>query len=179
MAQSDTRISRFLSLVLRHAPEEAGVRLDAAGWVAVDALLDGAAARGMAFSRADLERVVATSDKRRFELDGERIRAAQGHSVPVELGLESRTPPAVLFHGTHPGALDAIRREGLRPMARRQVHLSATPETATQVGARRGTPVVLTVDAAGMHADGQPFWRAANGVWLCAAVAPRYLTFPA
>lgn len=180
VANGDTRISRYLSLVLRHAPEKAGVALDSAGWVAIDALVVGAAERGMRFSREDLDRVVAESEKRRFEVDEPRglIRAAQGHSVSVDLGHEPRVPPGALFHGTHPGAIVSIRREGLRPMRRQKVHLSADRATATQVGSRRGAPLVLAVDAGRMHHDGWLFWQAANGVWLCDAVDPRYLSFP-
>jgi putative RNA 2'-phosphotransferase len=180
VANGDTRISRYLSLVLRHAPEEAGVALDSAGWVAIDALMVGAAKRGMRFSREDLDRVVAESEKRRFEVDETRglIRAAQGHSVSVDLGHEACVPPGALFHGTHPGAIGAIRREGLRPMQRQKVHLSADRVTAKQVGLRRGAPLVLEVDAGRMHRDGLLFWKATNGVWLCDAVAPRYLSFP-
>jgi putative RNA 2'-phosphotransferase len=180
LASGDSRISRYLSLVLRHAPEKAGLTLDPQGWVEIDALILGAGENGVRFSRVDFDRVVAENDKQRFEVspDGRCVRAAQGHSVSVDLGHEPQAPPAVLFHGTHPGAVEAIGREGLRPMKRQQVHLSATIETATRVGARRGAPVVIEVDSARMHRDGTPFWKAANGVWLCDAVAPRYLTFP-
>jgi len=177
---SDVRTSKYLSLVLRHAPERAGVQLDEAGWVGIDELLAGAAANGRAISRAELDRIVATNPKRRFAFDetGTRIRAVQGHSVEIDLGYEPREPPPVLFHGTHPKVVDAIRTEGLRPMSRRHVHLSADVETAKVVGARRGRPVIVEVDAAAMAADGVTFFRAANGVWLCDRVAPRWLSFP-
>ncbi len=174
-----TSISKFLSLVLRHQPDAAGVTLDDGGWVAVDALLAGAAAAGRPLSRAALEEVVATSPKRRFSLspDGDRIRAAQGHSVDVELGYAPATPPARLFHGTVAEALPAIRAEGLAPMARQHVHLSVDEATATVVAKRRGTPVIVTIDAAAMHNDGHVFFVADNGVWLTAAVPARYLAF--
>ncbi|QMU79262.1 RNA 2'-phosphotransferase [Streptacidiphilus sp. PB12-B1b] len=170
--------SRFLSRVLRHDPGRIGLTLDPAGWVAVDALLAGLAAHRHPMSRARLERLVAESDKQRFAFDptGTRIRANQGHTVPVDLGCAVAEPPAVLFHGTHPGALAAIRREGLRPMRRHDVHLSPDRETATRVGARRGSPIVLVVDAARMAGDGHTFRLSANGVWLTQAVPPGYLT---
>jgi putative RNA 2'-phosphotransferase len=169
--------SRFLSLVLRHEPDRIGLTLDPGGWVAVDELLAALAAHRRPMTRARLDRVVADNDKQRFAFDatGTRIRASQGHSVQVELGYAEAEPPAVLFHGTHPGALAAIRREGLRPMQRHAVHLSPDRETAGRVGARRGRPVVLVVDAARMAAAGHRFRVSANGVWLTDAVPPEYL----
>ncbi|MFC1415896.1 RNA 2'-phosphotransferase [Streptacidiphilus cavernicola] len=169
--------SKFLSLILRHNPGAVGITLDAAGWVDVPVLLDALAAHGRPMSRAELDQVVAENDKKRFAFDGSgsRIRASQGHSVPVELGYTDAEPPALLFHGTHPSVLDTIRREGLRPMQRHDVHLSPDAGTAVRVGARRGRPVVLTVDAARMAADGHRFRVSANGVWLTDTVPPEYL----
>ena len=171
------RISKRLSYVLRHRPDRIGIELDDAGWVDVDVLLDALAASGPPVTRAELERVVATNDKRRFAFDasGTRIRASQGHSVAVELGYAPETPPALLFHGTTERALAAVLAEGLRPGRRHAVHLSGDPTTARTVGARRGPPVVLRVDAAAMAADGAVFTRSANGVWLVAAVPPAHL----
>ena len=174
------KTSKFLSLVLRHDPGHIGLALDPAGWIDVDVLLSALAAHNHRLSREQLDLVVGQNDKRRFAFDptGTRIRASQGHSVQVDLGYEDAEPPAQLFHGTHPQALDAIWREGLRPMNRHAVHLSADAETATRVGARRGRPVVLTVDAARMAADGHRFRVSANGVWLTDAVPPEYLGNP-
>jgi putative RNA 2'-phosphotransferase len=171
------RASKRLSLHLRHAPGEIGLELGHGGWVRVDELLDALGRHGLALTRGELDEIVSRSDKQRFAFDatGVRIRANQGHSVPVELELPESVPPDVLFHGTVAAALPAIQREGLRPMARHQVHLSASEETATLVGARRGQPVVLRVDAARMAADGHRFLVSANGVWLVDAVPPRYL----
>ena len=172
------RTSKRLSHVLRHAPGSIGLTLDEAGWVEVAALLTALAAAGTPVSRAELDEVVARNDKRRFALDppGRRIRASQGHSVPVDLGYAAEPPPAELFHGTGRRNLAAVLAEGLRPMGRHAVHLSADVATARRVGSRRGPPVVLRVDAAGLHADGAAFTRSANGVWLVTAVPPRYLT---
>ncbi len=166
------RRSKRLSYVLRHAPASAGLTLDAAGWADVDALL-----AALGWTRAELERVVATNDKRRFALDesGTRIRASQGHSVAVDLGYAAQTPPQVLFHGTAERNLPVILAEGLRPGRRHAVHLSPDDVTARRVGARHGRPVVLRVDAEGMARDGAVFTRSANGVWLVDAVPPRYL----
>ena len=171
------KTSKFLSLVLRHDPARIGLTLDPAGWVDVSTLLTALAAHGRPLTRPELDHVVAENDKRRFAYDatGARIRASQGHTVQVDLGYTDSEPPVLLFHGTHPSALDAIWREGLRPMQRHAVHLSADAETATRVGARRGRPVVLTVDAARMAADGHRFRLSANGVWLTDLVPPQYL----
>ncbi len=172
--------SKFLSLVLRHRPEAAGVVLDREGWASVDALLAGCAAHGRPITREELEHLVATSDKQRlaFSADGQRIRANQGHSVDVELGLRPIEPPPVLFHGTVARFLPSIRGDGLLRGARTHVHLSADVETAERVAARRGAPVIVRVDAAAMARDGFPFFCSANGVWLTEAVPPRYLTIP-
>ena len=172
------RVSKYLSRHLRHQPERIGLSPDPGGWVEIDALLAAAAAHGFRLTREELDHVVATNDKRRFAVEGTRIRASQGHSIDVELGLPAADPPAYLYHGTVAAALDAIRAEGLRPMNRHDVHLSPDRETATRVGARRGRPVVLSVDAGAMHRDGHVFHVSANGVWLTKAVPPRYLRFP-
>ncbi|WP_159945083.1 MULTISPECIES: RNA 2'-phosphotransferase [unclassified Nocardiopsis] len=174
------RASKFLARVLRHDPGRAGLRLDPQGWVDVDDLLAGCQRAGVRLDRAALEEVVAANDKRRFALspDGVRVRAQQGHSVRVDLALEPRTPPDLLYHGTVGRFLPAITAGGLRPMRRHDVHLSPDPGTAREVGARRGTPVVLTVAAGRMHGDGHVFRASGNGVWLVAAVPPEYLGGP-
>ncbi|MFD3476945.1 MULTISPECIES: RNA 2'-phosphotransferase [unclassified Streptomyces] len=171
------KVSKYLSKHLRHQPERIGLTLDEGGWVEIGTLLAAAAAHGFRITRDELDHVVAANDKRRFAIEGSRIRASQGHTVDVDLGLPPATPPAYLYHGTVASALDAIRAEGLRPMSRHDVHLSPDRETATRVGARRGRPVVLSVDAGAMHRDGHTFRVSANGVWLTEAVPPRYLRF--
>ena len=170
-------LSKFLSFILRHEPESIGLSLDRQGWAEIDRLIELANAQGKALSRALIEEVVKNNSKQRFAIseDGQRIRASQGHSTEVELGYEAQEPPAVLFHGTTAAALPAIRQEGLQKMARHHVHLSAEVETARNVGGRRGTPVILTVDAARMHRDGHRFYVSANGVWLTEQVPPEYL----
>jgi putative RNA 2'-phosphotransferase len=172
------KVSKYLSKHLRHQPERIGLALDEGGWVEIDTLIAAAAAHGFRFTREELDHEVAANDKKRFAIDGTRIRASQGHSVEVDLGLPPATPPPYLYHGTVDRFLDAIRAEGLRPMNRHAVHLSPDRETATRVGARRGRPVVLSVDAAAMHRDGHLFHVSANGVWLTETVPPRYLRFP-
>jgi putative RNA 2'-phosphotransferase len=172
------RISKYLAKHLRHEPERIGIELDEQGWVEVDVLLRAAAAHGFAIDPAELHRVVEGNDKQRYAIEDGRIRANQGHSVEVDLDLPVSVPPAYLYHGTVSRSLDAIRAEGLRPMNRHHVHLSPDRETATRVGARRGKPVVLSVDAAAMQEAGHEFRVSANGVWLVDRVPPPFLRFP-
>ncbi|MEU8681284.1 RNA 2'-phosphotransferase [Streptomyces sp. NPDC048611] len=177
-SQRSVRLSKYLAKHLRHEPERIGLALDAQGWVPVAELMTAAAQHGFPFSRAELAAVVADNDKQRYTLDGDRIRANQGHSVPVDLDLPPAEPPSLLFHGTVARSVAAIRDEGLRPMSRHDVHLSPDRETATRVGARRGRPVVLTVDSGAMHRAGHVFRVSANGVWLTRRVPPEFLRFP-
>lgn len=173
-----TAASRFLAWVLRHAPHEVGVGLDSAGWAAVDEVLAACRARGVRLDREGLARLVAASDKQRFALDeqGLRIRAVQGHSVPVQLDHPEREPPPWLYHGTVARFLGSIEAHGLLPGKRHHVHLSADPETAAAVGRRRGRPVVLQVAAQAMGAAGHRFFLSPNGVWLTAFVPACFLT---
>lgn len=175
-----TKLSKFLSYVLRHRPDAIGLELDDAGWVEVATLIAKSQADGMRFSRAELEEVVAASPKQRFALseDGLRIRANQGHSVDVELGYEPAEPPEQLFHGTVASALEGIRLRGLARMQRHHVHLSPDRETAAKVGQRRGRPVILTVRALDMHRAGFAFFLSQNGVWLTERVPPEFLDYP-
>ena len=172
-----TRLSRFLSLHLRHQPAAIGLTLQEGGWVNIADLLAASAAHHMPISRDELTEIVAGRDKQRFAFDdaGLRIRAQQGHSVEVDLQLLPSVPPAVLYHGTAPAALPAIRREGLQKMERHHVHLSPDVETARRVGVRRGHPIILTIDAAAMHAAGVVFYESGNGVWLVEQVPPQFL----
>ncbi len=170
-------ISKYLAKHLRHQPERLGLTLAPGGWVRVDDLLRACARHSLPVTRAELDEVVANNSKSRFAYDpaGALIRANQGHSVEVDLQLESAEPPEVLYHGTGHGTVEAIEASGLHRMARHHVHLSGDVTTATAVGARHGRPVVFSVDAAAMQRDGHTFYRSANGVWLTDHVPPRYL----
>ncbi len=172
------RWSKFLSLVLRHRPQKLELTLDSGGWVDVDTLLAAMLARGMAFDRALLERVVAENDKQRFAFseDGTKIHANQGHSIPVVLDLAPRTPPDLLYHGTAVKNLNSIRGQGLVKGRRHAVHLSPDVETARKVGQRHGQPVVLVIQAGRMAADGFVFTCSENGVWLTESVPPEYIS---
>lgn len=172
-----TRASRFLSMVLRHRPQAAGIALDRFGWAEVEPLL-----RGMpsshALTREQLEAIVRDDEKQRYAFndDHTKIRANQGHSVPVEVELTECQPPEVLYHGTAEVHRNAILQKGLLSGSRLYVHLSPDVETAKMVGLRHGTPVVFTVDSGAMYRDGIPFYRSANGVWLTHYVPTNYLT---
>lgn len=171
MSRRDVALSKRLAYVLRHRPDTVGLELDQGGWADVDDLV---AALGV--TRDQVEHVVRTNDKQRYALVGDRIRAQQGHSLPVDLGLEPVPPPDVLWHGTAATALPQVLREGLQRRARHAVHLSPDPQTAVRVGARRGRPALLRVDAARLAHAGAVFTLSGNGVWLVDEVPPAYLT---
>jgi putative RNA 2'-phosphotransferase len=172
------KISKTLSYWLRHRPDAAGLALDPAGWTDVDCVLAALAREGLPHDIDTLLAVVEDNDKQRFALspDLSRIRAQQGHSVDVALALEPRAPPATLYHGTVERFAPAILAEGLRKMKRQHVHLSADIETARKVGARRGAPLILAVDAAAMAAEGAHFFLSGNGVWLTEHAPARFIT---
>ena len=177
MSKQDINKSKFLSLVLRHQPETIGLALDPNGWVDVDELLDALEEHGRAMSIPELEKIVRENDKQRFILseDRRRIRANQGHSVPVDLQLQPQTPPDMLYHGTVEAFMESILANGLQKGQRHHVHLSRDLTTATKVGQRRGKPVILEVAAAEMHREGHVFYVSANGVWLTEFVPPRFI----
>ena len=179
----DTKIlihkSKFISLVLRHHPERFGLKLDSGGWVAVDDLIVAARRANVRLDLAELHEIVRTNDKQRFALseDGKRIRANQGHSVEVDLGLQPQVPPELLYHGTAERFLNAIMSEGLKPQSRQHVHLSADYATAEEVGRRHGKPKVLVVRAGELHRHGHKFFLSENDVWLTSHVPPLALEY--
>lgn len=171
-----TQMSKLIALVLRHDPGKLGLSMDTHGWVDVASLvkaLDGV----QPFTMADLEQIVQTDEKQRysFNADKTKIRANQGHSIPVDLELEPVTPPDVLWHGTATRFCESIEREGLLPRGRQYVHLSPDEQTAAKVGRRHGKLALYLVDCAAMAADGHKFYLSQNGVWLADAVLPCYL----
>jgi putative RNA 2'-phosphotransferase len=180
MKDRSVRVSKFLSLVLRHQPEKIGLTLSAEGWVRVSELLPAMEAHGLSITLEELQHVVATNDKQRFAFsdDGTLIRASQGHSVQVTLGYEPTSPPVILYHGTTERFVPSIREQGLSKGKRHDVHLSEEPETATSVGSRYGRPVILKIASERMSNDGHVFFRSANGVWLTQRVPVEYIEFP-
>lgn len=176
MEKSD-KLSVFISLVLRHKPEAAGICLDEHGWADVDELLKGINDTGRTINMDILEEIVRTDNKQRYSFNEDKtlIRANQGHSIPVDVELEEKKPPQYLFHGTAERFLDAIMAEGLKPMSRLYVHLSKDKEMAVKVGKRHGKPVVLKIRAEEMYNDGSKFYLSANGVWLTKTVDRKYI----
>lgn len=170
-------ISKFMSLVLRHRPEQIGLQLDEEGWADVNELVEKLNASGAGLTHELLDTVVTTNDKKRFAFNSDktRIRASQGHSVDIDLALEPIVPPAVLYHGTAENNRSSILSSGIQKGERQHVHLSHEKETAVKVGSRHGKPIVLTIDAATMHTDGHLFYLSANGVWLTEFVDPKYI----
>ncbi|MEM7746572.1 MAG: RNA 2'-phosphotransferase, partial [Pseudomonadota bacterium] len=161
MSDERTReIGKYLAYVLRHAPEDAGLEMDKAGWVDVASLVT-ALNEKFGAGLAEIEAIAAADEKSRYTLADTRIRANQGHSVPVDLGLLPTTPPPTLWHGTVSRFVEAIMAEGLKPGARQHVHLSPDRATAKTVGGRRGKPVILQIDAAGLAASGHLFYQSA------------------
>ncbi len=173
---SDVKLGRFLSLVLRHNPDAAGITLDEHGWADVRELLAGVRRSGRQIDMETLERIVRENNKQRYSFneDHTKLRANQGHSIPVDVELTATQPPRYLYHGTAARFLPAIQREGIKKMTRQYVHLSGDYQTAIEVRRRHGAPVVITIDAAAMARDGEIFYLSENGVWLCEYVAPRY-----
>lgn len=173
---NDTKLSKFLSLILRHEPAAAGITLDKHGRADVEQLLAGVRRTGRQIDMETLDRIVRENNKQRYSFNENhsKIRANQGHSVQVDVDLKEAAPPQYLFHGTASRFLPAIQREGIRKMERQYVHLSDDFQTALSVGRRHGSPVVITLDAAAMARDGVTFYLSENGVWLCEYVSPKY-----
>lgn len=173
------RLSKFISMILRHKPQVIGITLDEHGWADVDELIKGINETGeeVEFSKDTLETIVKTDKKQRYSFSQDKtlIRANQGHSIPVDVELEKKEPPKVLYHGTGVKSVKAIQEQGLLPMERLYVHLSIDVKTATNVGKRHGTPVIFQVNTEQMQKDGYDFFQSVNGVWLTKEVPAKYL----
>ena len=167
--------SKFIALILRHKPETIGITLDEHGRANVDELIKGIAKR-QPFDMAMLEEIVATDEKQRYSFNEDKtlIRANQGHSIPVDVELEEKEPPGILYHGTGVKYKMSIEEKGLFPKSRLYVHLSVDEETALKVGKRHGKPIIYTINAAQMHKDGYKFYLSKNGVWLTKSVPVKY-----
>lgn len=175
--KENKRISKFLSFVLRHQPEFIGLELDSNGWADVNELLNKMNSNGFQVTNEMLDHIVATNNKKRFAFDESKlkIRASQGHSIEVELGLKETTPPAFLYHGTSEKSVESILASGIEKRDRQHVHLSGDTVTAKSVGGRRGKPKIFIVAAAQMKEDGFVFYLSENNVWLIDNVPARYL----
>jgi putative RNA 2'-phosphotransferase len=173
------RISKFLSLILRHKPDSVGVELDENGWTDINVLLEKMNVAGTKIDRTVLDYVVDTNPKKRFAISdcGAKIRASQGHSVEIDLAYEPADPPQFLFHGTPQKIVPLIKAGGLKKMGRHHVHMNAEAEPCIEVAQRYGKPVVLKIAAAKMHNAGYEFFRSANSVWLTDNVPPEFIEF--
>lgn len=171
------KLSRFISFILRHKPEEIGLTLDAHGWAKVTDLINGINRSGRRIDMSVLEEIVRTDDKQRYSFneDKTKIRANQGHSIKVDVEFKELEPPDTLYHGTARKSFDSITRHGIKPMSRQWVHMSKDYETAVQVGSRHGEPVILVVNAKKMHEAGIKFYLSENGVWLTEYIDPKYI----
>ena len=171
-----TQISKYLSLVLRHKPEAAGITLDEHGWADVYDLIGGVKKKYPEFCWKMLEKIVETDEKQRysFNADGTLIRANQGHSINVDVELEEIEPPEFLYHGTGEKYVESILEHGLIPKSRLYVHLSIDEETAENVGRRHGKPVIFIISSKRMYEDGYKFYKSKNGVWLTKGVPVEY-----
>jgi RNA:NAD 2''-phosphotransferase len=168
--------SKFISLILRHKPEAIGITLDEHGWANVDELIAGIS-KTQPIDMAMLEQIVAEDEKQRYSFNDDKtlIRANQGHSIPVDVELEEKEPPEVLYHGTGEKYVDSIDIQGLIPKSRLYVHLSSDKDTAVKVGQRHGNPVIYIVNSGEMFRDGYKFYQSVNGVWLTKEVPLSYL----
>ncbi|MBQ9063744.1 MAG: RNA 2'-phosphotransferase [Eubacterium sp.] len=177
-ADKKNNTSRFISLILRHKPETIGITLDEHGWADVQELIDGINHSGGHFLDMEgLEEIVRSDEKQRYSFNEDHtlIRANQGHSIPVDVELEEKTPPDVLWHGTGEKYVDSIDAQGLIPKSRLYVHLSSDVETAMKVGSRHGRPVIYEIDCKQMSQDGYRFFESANHIWLTKKVPVKYL----
>ena len=171
------KLSKFISLILRHKPEEIGITLDDFGWANVEDLINGINESGRKIDMSSLEEIVRTDNKQRYSFneDKTKIRANQGHSIPVKVDLKELEPPNTLYHGTATKSLEGIKQLGIKSMSRLYVHLSKDFETAKQVGSRHGECVILVINAKRMYEDGFKFYLSENGVWLTEYVDPKYI----
>lgn len=169
---AEVSLSKFMTKLLRHTPEQYGLILDPEdGSCLLEELLEviTAAANWSGITEADIRQTVEGSEKQRFAIEGERIKARYGHSH-TKVDYKPGLPPYVLYHGTHEHALSAILSEGLKPMGRQYVHLSEGQQFASLAGRRRGKLVLLTIDTVKAAASGVTFYYAGNEVWLAEPV---------
>lgn len=172
-----SKISKYMSYILRHKPEDAGITLDEHGWADVGKLVSAVGKKFPGFDVMLLMCIVGSDEKQRYSLNenGSKIRANQGHSIRVDLELEAVTPPDILYHGTTLKYVESIRQSGLKPKSRQYVHLSKDMNTAFEVGKRHGKPYVYMIDTHKMWEDGHEFFLSENGVWLTKEVPAKYL----
>jgi len=172
--QKLNRISKYLSFILRHKPEAINLKLDEKGWADIDEII--LKTKKFSLNRKLIEKVVLEDNKQRYIIDGDKIRANQGHSINVDLELKPQIPPKILYHGTATRFIDSIMKTGLKTQNRQYVHLSKDLKTAKNVGSRHGKVVILNIDTVSMLEDGFEFYVSENGVWLTNHVPVKYIT---
>lgn len=172
-----THLSKLLSYILRHKPEEYEIVLDENGYTNVDELISKLNTHNENISFEKLQYIVDTNNKKRFAFNDDltKIRASQGHSVDVELGYAEQQPPEILYHGTVEKFLASILKDGLQKMQRHHVHLSADKITAIKVAQRRGKPIILKIKANEMFSAGYKFYLSDNSVWLTEHVPVNFI----
>lgn len=179
MTLSNRTLSKTISHALRHEPWLYELELDAEGWTSLDTLIAALQNKGgcsETVTRQQIEEMIATSEKVRHEVRGDQIRALYGHSVPGRLKRTPASPPTTLYHGTSPKAAITIREQGIHPMGRQYVHLSADTVTAQQVGRRKAVePVTLEIAAGEAHGSGVRFYEGNDKVWLADVVPPEFI----
>ena len=178
--EQNTRISKFMALVLRHKPELIGIIMNSEGWVNLDDFIRKLNIyKHFNVNKETVNIIIKNDEKQRYALssDGSMIRANQGHSVDINLNLKPEMPPFILYHGTVHKYLEKIKKEGLRPMSRQFIHLSLDKKTAENVGKRRGIPVVLTVNARDMYTAGYNFYQSENKIWMTKTIPIEYINF--
>lgn len=174
--KNHTKLSKYISLILRHRPEVIGVKLDKNGWCNVDDLISKMNSNGQKITRSELECIVKNDNKGRYTYnsDGTKIRANQGHSIDVDIQLKKVHPPKYLYHGTVQKYVTPILKGGIKKGQRQYVHLSSNIEVAKEVGMRRGIPVIFKIESGIMHTDGYEFYLSKNNVWLCDFIPSKY-----
>ena len=180
MDEKLVQVSRTISYALRHKPDKFDLILDEAGWVLVDELLTAIKVNTPEYCWIDvhtLQSIQKESDKQRFEILDGSIRAMYGHSLPQQnIVLSASIPPSVLYHGTTKEAATQIMNQGLQPMQRQYVHLSADIETAIIVGKRRTKqPVILNIDSRLASENGVNFYHGNEKIWLADSIPPLYI----
>lgn len=176
-----TRLSKFLSLVLRHRPDDYGLAMDEQGFVDFESLIDVLVAEDIVAETAeqDVLELVEGSERRRFQIDGGRIRALYGHSSRIRLDYPPDDPPDSLWHGTTPEHAAQIRDGGLQPAGRAFVHLSSNEDEARAVGGRHSeNPILIQIETSVARAHGIEFHRATELIWLCPSLPKEACVVP-
>ena len=175
---TEKKLSKFLSMLLRHKPETLNLKIDDNGWTDVNILITKINAQGHNINQSDIDQVVINSDKKRFSFNSDKtkIKANQGHSIKVKLYFKTKIPPTILYHGTQASNKIIIRKKGINKMKRHHVHLSSDLDTAIKVAKRRGPDIVIfTIDTKTMVKDNIKFYISDNEVWLTDFIDPKYI----